>query len=337
MDIVTYAMAVNCIKKSLDGLGVLKGAACTIKSITETDDGNIVTFEWTGDSGAKQTRTMTVKNGVGITAAEVDANGHLIFTMSDGETIDCGEVGGDAKLKESLTATESIGNVTSGKTYPAHTELETIIRDMLIKYFPPAVTITTDPATKLYDIVTDKINAIQLKAAVTKKTEDVTKVSFYRGNTLLNEITSGVTAGGNFTYNYTPDVPIDSDVTFKATATDGQQQNTSTVTIKFVGRSYYGICDASVTEPDETVIKSGSNTLKDTRNFKYTGITTEWGKVFYAYPKSFGALTYIKDDINNINYWESFTATEVQVDGILYYCYTLNEATAADDNEITFK
>lgn len=327
MDIVTYAMAVNYVKKTCDALGAVRGASAQIKSITETDDGNIVTFEWTGDSGAKQTRTMTVKNGVGITAAEVDANGHLIFTMSDGETIDCGEVGGDAKLKESLTATESIGNVTSGKTYPANTELETIIRDMLIKYLPPAVTITTDPATKLYDIVTDKINAIQLKAAVTKKTEDVIKVSFYRGNTLLNEITSGVTAGGNFTYNYTPDVPIDTDVTFKATATDGKQQNTSTVTIKFVGRSYYGICDASVTEPDETVIKSGSNTLKDTKNFKYEDINADYAKIFYAYPKSFSELSKIQDPINGFLYTDNFDKISVNVDGIPYWCYLQSQAS----------
>ena len=246
--------------------------------------------------------------------------------------------GGGGSLESDLTATVNIGTVASGKTYPAGTDLETIIRDMLITYSPPAVTLTTVPATKLYDIVADSISTIELKAAVTKKTNDVTKVSLYRdGTVLLKEFTSGVSAGGNFTFTYTPTTPIQSDVIFKATATDGKQQNSSTVTIKFVGRSYYGICDASVVEPDETVIKSGSNVLKDVKNFKYTGITTDFAKVFYAYPKSFGELTYIKDDVNNINYFDSFVKTETQVDGIDYYCYTLIDPTAAEDNEITFK
>lgn len=79
MDIVTYAMAVNCIKRSLDGLGVLKGAACTIKSITEVEGGNEVTFEWTGNSGTKQTRTMFVKDGEdgAVVAVDIIESGNM--------------------------------------------------------------------------------------------------------------------------------------------------------------------------------------------------------------------------------------------------------------------
>lgn len=340
MDIVTYVMAMNYIKKSLDGLGALKGAPCQIKSITPTSGGNTVTFEWVGDSGTKQTTTMFVKDGIDgatIASSTITEQGHLVFTMTDGTTIDCGVVTGNAKLKQSLTATVEIGTVTNGKTYSAGTDLETIIRDMLIQYVPPTVTLTTIPATKLYDVVSDNISTIQLNASVTKRTDDITKVTFYRGNTMLHEITSDVQSGGTFTYQYTPDTPIDSDVTFKTIVTDGKQSVTSTVTIEFVGKSYYGVCGANVVSPDATVVKNGSNTLKNTKNYKYTNITTEWGKVFYAYPKSFGALSYIKDDINNINYFDSFVQTQIQVDGIDYYCYTLIEPTAADGNELTFK
>ena len=92
-----------------------------------------------------------------------------------------------------------------------------------------------------------------------------------------------------------------------------------------------------MSDPDETTIKGGTSVLKDTRTLNYTGITTNWGKVFYAYPKSFGALTYIKDEVNNINYFDSFQRSEVTVDGIDYWCYTLIQPTAAEDNQITFK
>ena len=71
---------------------------------------------------------------------------------------------------------------------------------MLIKYTPPAITLSATPSTKLYDIVTDSISTILLKAAVTKKTQNVTKVSFYAGSTVINEVTSGVASGGNFQY-----------------------------------------------------------------------------------------------------------------------------------------
>lgn len=340
MDIITYALSKKYVEKTADALGAVRGAPCKIKNIEETTDGNIVTFEWKGDSGATQQRTMLVKDGVqgiSIKSASVTPQGHLILVLSDDTTVDCGVVTGSAQLQEPLTATVEIGTVTNGKTYPKGTNLEQIIRDMLIKYTPPAVTLTTTPATKLYDIVTDSVATILLKANVTKKTNPVTKVVFYVGDTVLNEITTGVASGGNFQFQYNPDTVIRTDTTFKATATDGKQTTTSTFSIKFVGKSYYGICDASVSDPTETVIKSGTNNLKDTRNLTYSGITTDWGKVFYAYPKSFGALTYIKDEVNNINYFDSFQRSEVQVDGIAYYCYTLIEPTGANDVQIVFK
>lgn len=341
MDASTYVLCQAYVKASLIGLGALKGAPCTIKSIVETDEGNVVTFEWTATDGVtKRTSTMLVRNGgegISVTNATINTSGHLIFTLSNGTTIDAGAITVTAKTTSAITATENIGSVTSGKTYPTGTNLENIIKDILVKYQPPTISLSTTPSTRLYDIVNDSISTILLKGAVTKKSKPVTKVSFYVGDTVLNEVTTGVADGGNFQYQYNPATPIRSDVTFKATTTDGQQSTNSTVTIKFVGKSYYGICDASASDPDETTIKSGSNTLKDTKTYTYSGITTNWGKVFYAYPKSFGALTSIKDEINNINYWDSFQRSEVSVDGITYYCYTLIEPTAAEDNQITFK
>lgn len=340
MDKKAYVLAKKYTDDTAIQFGGLKGAPAKVSNIQETADGNIVTFEWKNDSGATQQRTMLVKNGiqgVSIENAEVTAQGHLVLTLSDDTVLDCGVITGDAQLQEPLTATVEIGTVTNGKTYAKGTKLEQIIRDMLIKYTPPAVSLSTTPSTRLYDIVTDSVATILLKANVARKTNPVTKVCFYVGDTLLNEITTGVASGGNFQFQYDPATAIRTDTTFKATATDGKQTTISTFSIKFVGKSYYGICDASVSDPTETVIKSGTNNLKDTRNLTYSGITTDWGKVFYAYPKSFGALTYIKDEINNINYFDSFQRSEVQVDGIAYYCYTLIEPTGANDVQIVFK
>lgn len=340
MDVVTYALCQAYVRKTAEGLGAVRGKPCTIQSITDVDNGHLVTFRWTGDSGTVQTTQMLVKDGeqgISITNAVINANNHLIFTFSDGSTLDAGAITVTDKFPESFVTTESQGSINSGQTISTNTPVWKVVKDMLVKYQPPTVVLSTTPATKLYDIVNDSISTILLKGAVTKKSKPVTKVSFYVGDTLLNEITTGVADGGNFQYQYNPVTPINSDVTFKATTTDGQQSTNSSITIKFVGKSYYGICDASVSDPDETTIKSGSNTLKDTKTYTYSGITTNWGKVFYAYPKSFGALTSIKDEINNINYWDSFQRSEITVDGIAYYCYTLIEPTAAEDNQITFK
>ena len=318
----------------------IAGLASGIKSVTVV--GYELHFEFVNGSTAVMTFTQPPAgpkgdDGVSVVDAEINEEGHLVLTMSDGTEIDSGEVEAESKLTKPLTCTVAIGTITNGKNYPAGTSLEQIIRDMLISYSPPAITLTTSPATKLYDIVTESITAILLKVAVTKKTQNITKIQYFVDSTLLHEETSGVEGGGSFSYQYTPATPIKTDVTFKVTATDGKQTSTSTVTIKFVGKSYYGVCDASVSDPDETTVKGGTSVLKDTRTLNYTGITTNWGKVFYAYPKSFGALTYIKDEVNNINYFDSFQRSEVTVDGIDYWCYTLIQPTAAEDNQITFK
>ena len=47
LDVVSMAIARNYTDKSIEGLGAVKGAPCTIKSQTETDDYYIITFEWT--------------------------------------------------------------------------------------------------------------------------------------------------------------------------------------------------------------------------------------------------------------------------------------------------
>lgn len=339
MDVVTYALCQAYVRKTAEGLGAVRGKPCTIQSVTDVDNGHLVTFRWTGDSGTVQTTQMLVKDGeqgISITNATINANNHLIFTFSDGSTIDAGAISVVAKTTSAITATENIGSVTSGKTYPTGTNLENIIKDILVKYQPPTVILSTTPTTKLYDIVNDSISTILLKGAVTKKSKPVTKVSFYVGDTLLNEVTTGVADGGNFQYQYTPAIPIKTDITFKATATDGQQSTNSSVTIKFVGKSYYGICDASVSDPDETVIKSGSSVLKDTKAYTYSGINMEFNKVFYAYPKDFGELSKIVDPINNLQYLNDFQKSIQTVDGLEYVVYCQKQPSRSVDVTLQF-
>ena len=61
LDKKALAAAKRYVASTADSLGSLKGAPCTIKSQTETDDSYIVTFEWTGTSGAKETSQLTIK------------------------------------------------------------------------------------------------------------------------------------------------------------------------------------------------------------------------------------------------------------------------------------
>ena len=88
--------------------------------------------------------------------------------------------------------------------------------------------------------------------------------------------------------------------------------------------------------PTEALVKNMNKVLKDVKGHKYAGITTNYGKVCYAYPSSFGALTSIKDLVNNINYTASFNQTTMTIDGIEYFMYLQIDPSAANNVEITF-
>ena len=64
INVATLAAAKAYTNKLADGLGAVKGAPCQIKSITEVNNGHEVTFSWIGTSGAEETSSFTIENGV---------------------------------------------------------------------------------------------------------------------------------------------------------------------------------------------------------------------------------------------------------------------------------
>lgn len=284
-------------------------------------------------------RAFAKKVAMGLTSVNVDnVNKTITFTLvADGSqhTLQFDEL--TTTTTREIVASITQGNIYPGKVYPVGTEYETILEDLVTQYLKPEVKLTIEPATTLYDIVNDTVDKITMYATVTKKTSDVAQVEFFVNGTSKNVVTNNVSSGGLFEYIFEPATPINADATFKVTVTDTKNETASaTKTIKFVAKSYYGIVDANTGAPTEAVVKTLNGVLKDTKNYVYEGITTDWGKVCYAYPASFGNLTSIKDMVNNLNYTTEFTKTTLTVDGIEYVCYTQTNASAATDIEITF-
>ena len=306
-----------------------------IANVTVDNVGKSITFQFLADGSEHIIQFDQPSDGLSITAVDV-VDGKVVCTLSDGSQV-------ESTNKIETTTTEvivsdiAIGNVTVGKSYPAGTSFQDIIKDMLTQYIVPEVKLTIDPATTLYDVVTDSVDKIEMFATVTKKTSDIAKVDFIVDGTIKNTVTANVANGGLFEYTYEPATPITANTTLKVTATDTKNGvANATKNIKFVAKSYYGIVDANTGAPTEAVIKTLTGVLKDTKNYVYDGITTDWGKVCYAYPASFGNLTSIKDMINNLNYTTEFTKTTATVDGIEYVCYTQTTASAATDIQLTF-
>lgn len=291
------------------------------------------------DDALIQAKAFAKKVALGITTVTVDNTAKTItFTLvADGSqhTLQFDEL--STAITSQIKSDIAIGNVTVGKVYSAGTLMEDIIRDMLTQYLTPEVKLTINPATTLYDIVYEYVDSITMDATVTKKTSEIAKVEFLVNGTVVHTVTTNVANGGLFEYIYDPDDDIVDDTTFKVVVTDTKGGTASaTKTIKFVGKTYYGIVDANTGAPTEAVIKTLNGVLKDTKNYVYSGITMDWGKVCYAYPASMGNLSSIKDTVNNINYTNSFTKTTATVDGIEYVVYTQTNASASTDVQITF-
>lgn len=62
-DVEIIGMLKSYIAKTLVGMGALKGAPCTVKSVEEDPGVHVITFEWTDNDGNKQTESIIVLDG----------------------------------------------------------------------------------------------------------------------------------------------------------------------------------------------------------------------------------------------------------------------------------
>ena len=127
----------------------------------------------------------------------------------------------------------------------------------------------------------------------------------------LNKEVTGVNATKSFTLNAT---------------TQSGKTGSKSITITFVNASYTGAVAANFVA-NENNIKVLPKAIRANKASTQTYNLTNQ-KICYAYPKSFGALTSIKDG-NNFEILPSYTQSEVQVDGVAYYVYILNDAATS--------
>lgn len=247
----------------------------------------------------------------------------------------------DGLLPNDIYCNTTVGGIKAGTTIPKGTSYGTIFQMLLTTYQAPVLTVTLTPSTTLYEKGVDSLSSLKITATITKKSNPIKSIKWYMGSSELGEYTvdntTGLANGGAFDYNYNG--TISNDVTIKVVVTDSENKTvTKEIPIKFVGMSYYGIIeDESIVTPSESDVIALNTKLKDTNGLVYSGITSDYGRVVYAYQKSFGALTSIKDTINNINYTNSFTRTEITMsNGLEYYCYTLTDPAGMTNIQMTF-
>ena len=188
------------------------------------------------------------------------------------------------------------------------------IKKLMDKAFPFTVKVSIDKT------LAKKGTSQPVKVTITPKIGD--------DNTEVDAIMiNGEEHHGAIPYVYSTTATTTTTYNVRADKTDRNSAHGS-ATITFVNPSYDGVVAANFTAT-EANIKALTETLRSgkggTRTFNLNN-----QKACIAYPKAFGAATSIKD-ANGFDYLASYTRSELNVNGELYYVYLLTNAATITD------
>lgn len=126
------------------------------------------------------------------------------------------------------------------------------------------------------------------------------------------------------------------DTTFRVEATKDGVTKTGSVFAVFFNPSYFGVVDSNFTPTPEGIqgLSSGE-IVKNTKIYDTTLFNQNAQKNCYAYPKALRALTSITDGKNE--FINSYTRSELEVNGEMYYVYVLSEASTVSNYSLHFK
>lgn len=273
---------------------------------------------------------MNLKNTIEILVERVDN----ITSESGGN----GSTGGgdfdenpeydDAVTTEDITSNITVGGVDSGTVFESGTPLEDVIKSMLVAYIPPNISIKTTPSASVYTNGTI-ISNLKIIATLTENTNPLTELKIMLNSEVLTTVTTGISEGGVFTYEY--DKPIATDTTITATLTDGVETVSATKMLDFTTPYYYGVSDTNDVDNFDNFTE-----LLEVRGTKTKAFTANNQYICFAYDESYGELTSIVDG-NGFENIDTFTKSTIDMNGVAYNIYTSNTPVTCTNFKYTFK
>ena len=241
-------------------------------------------------------------------------------------------------LESNIISNITVGAIPSGTTLNAGTTFTEFVQKLLIAEIAPTITFNISKAGNVAkgNSYTETLTVNVADMGTAKK---IKTIAWYQGSTLVQtDIIDSTTIG---TWTYTMGTATTDTTTFKAIVTytksdDVDASITETATITFFCNKFYG--EVADLDPSEATVEALSIDLASTKEGTYNfTLTTE--RICYAYPKSLGELTSIRDS-NGFSLFDSFTKTEqtyTQVgESVDYYRYVLTDATTISNYKITF-
>ena len=253
------------------------------------------------------------KNLVGDNKTIVGAINNLLLNGTGSSGTGSGGTVDPSKILDD----ESISTTLTWSSSKIQDELVTLKDD--VTYVPIAInSFRTSLSKTIYELGVDTVTSVPLTWTLSKtpKTISITDCSNISPSISFTTYTGSITESKTFTL----------------TVSD-EKGNTKTAnaTIDFVNPFYFGTYDDNI---NESVIKA-QNKIVEKKGNKTIKLSYDYKQVFFAYPKSYGALTKIQDG-NGFNYTSVFTQKTMTVNNVDYYVYCIEDKATVTDIEYIF-
>lgn len=253
--------------------------------------------------------------------------------------------GGGGGIVDSDYVFSGYSQLLSGPFGPSTGLMDTLAKIIRITYTAPAISLSGSGSGTIREKGAS-LASLTLTAAVTKKSNPIGTVRFYRGGTLLDTQTTGgaIPNGGSSSYTYSTafsdTTSFSSQVDDTLVGSDGPTTVTSnTVTYTFVYPYYYGAGATGLTPAQVATLTKDIIVSTATKTVTFTA--TAGQKFYFAYPASYGALTSILD-VNGFETLPDWTLTNSNITGLdttaqSYRIYSFNNTVVAGSYQYTFK
>lgn len=246
--------------------------------------------------------------------------------------------GGDAELETDVTSNLAVGAIASGTTLVQGTTFTEFVQKLLITEIAPTIGFSISKSGNVAQ-GTSYTETLTVNVSNMGTAKKIKTIEWYEGSTLKQTDTIDSTTIGSWTYTM-PTATTDT-TTFKAIVTytksnDADDTQTKQASINFYYNKFYG--GVSDLNPTEATVEALTSALATAKGGTYS-FTVSAGRICYAYPKSLGALTSIKDG-NGFSLFDSFTRTEQTYtqagQSVAYYRYVLTDPTTVSSYNVIF-
>lgn len=241
----------------------------------------------------------------------------------------------DERYSNSTATLNAVGGVKAGTTFDNLTVQQ--IFDMLFyPHVDPVVSVTANPNGGTFEMGNNQtITAVNVN--VTKKSDDISKIEVFNGDSSLGSKTDGVASGGTFSFDVS--VPVNStnvQLTVKVTDARNAVVEKKTNSFSFYYPFYHGVVEDVAGSLSDSTIQATSKKIEGKGQKSYS-FTTNNNRAMIAYPASYGSLSKITDGSGVTDYTNSFDRAEISLSSsnpewgpVSYYVYTSGKATATN-------